>query len=236
VVLNTNGSTINSEVVSKLKEAGLNKIKLSLYSLNSETHNFLRGTDIAYDSARRAIDIISSSGIDLEVGVLITAQNILQVPQLVEYLGSLNNISIIIQPLDEVVESSASKNLSSNSLISHLWPSKENVVEFFDWLELNNKNIKNSPDNLLAIKNYYLDPKSALQYRCFAGQRNLVIYPNGDIAMCFKGGVIGNLKDGNINSILRGAISERNKIKHCNKYCRIIGCNFYRGITEYFKR
>jgi MoaA/NifB/PqqE/SkfB family radical SAM enzyme/O-antigen ligase len=226
VVLNTNGSTINDEVVANLKLAGLNKIKLSLYSLDSDTHNFLRGTDLAFSSAYRAIDVITRSGIDLEVGILITSKNISSISKLVEYLNTLKNISIIIQPLDEIVESSNSKNMSSNVLLSGLWPKKNDVINLFSWLKSNGKSIKNSSANLKAIEDYYLDPKSSLQYHCFAGQRNLVIYPNGNLSLCFKGGIVGNLSDGDLNSILKTAKTERKRIKKCGKYCRIIGCNF----------
>ncbi|PJE58546.1 MAG: hypothetical protein COU81_00185 [Candidatus Portnoybacteria bacterium CG10_big_fil_rev_8_21_14_0_10_36_7] len=236
VVLNTNGSIISENIIAKLKSAGLNKIKLSLYSLDSETHNFLRGTDIAYSSAIGAIDTITKSGIDLEVGVLITKQNISQIPELINYFNKFERVSIVIQMLDEIIESLDSKNKSINNLEQNLWPNNDAVNKFFNWLGVHMKNIKNSSANLEAIKNYYLNPKSVLAYRCFSGQRNLVIYPNGDVALCFKRPVIGNLIRENLNYILnKKAISERKAIGQCQKYCRIIGCNFSRGLVEVIK-
>jgi len=87
------------------------------------------------------------------------------------------------------------------------------------------------------MREYYLAPPSVLKYRCFAGQRNLVIYPQGDVAMCFKGRVIGNLTRKNLSNILKGdfAKKERQNIRRCQKYCRIIGCNFSRGLKELIK-
>ena len=85
------------------------------------------------------------------------------------------------------------------------------------------------------MKKYYLDRQSALGYRCFAGQRSLLIYPNGDTTLCFKGKVIGNALEKNIREILRSrnARNERLGIKKCQKNCRIVGCNFSRGLLEF---
>jgi len=226
VVLNTNGSTIDQEVISDLESVGLDKIKLSLYSLDSGIHNFLRGTDLAFSGAYRAVELIIESNIELEVGILVTSKNILLIPQLIDYLNRFSRVSIIVQPLDEVVESDNSKKMSANILLSALWPNVSSVKSLFSWLESNRKNIKNSSANLKAIRDYYLNPKSALRFRCFAGQKNIIVYPNGDLSLCFKGRVIGNLNIDNLDEVLKNGQIERKKIKNCKKYCRIIGCNF----------
>ena len=116
-----------------------------------------------------------------------------------------------------------------------LWPQKEDIIQTFNWLLNNNQKIKNPKNNIEAIKNYYLDPKSTLNYRCFAGQRNLVVYPNGDTTFCFKGRKIGNLTEEKIKPLLKKATAERRAIKNCPKYCRIVGCNFSRGILEFIR-
>lgn len=236
VALNTNGSTIDESVLVELKEAGLDIIKLSLYSLNDAVHNNLRGTDIAFEHASNAIKLINQSGIKLEIGVLITSQNISELPKLISYLSELDNTSIILQPLDEKVESIESKNFSSNNLPKDLWPNKSDIINFFDWLEKDDHlaKIKNSPMAISAMKKYYLNPQSALAYRCFAGQRNLIIYPNGDMSFCFKRPTIGNALDKPIFDQIKFADNERKCIKKCPKYCRIIGCNLSKGIKEYF--
>lgn len=233
ITLNSNGLLINEEILDELKQAGLDTIKISFYSLNAKTHNDLRGHESAYDHAKKAIELINKKQIALEIGLLITSKNIKEVPSLVQYLQKLPNTSIILQPLDEKVESLESKNRISTKLDQELWPTKNDTNTFFDWITHNNKNIKNSLANIEAIRKYYLNPNDILKYRCFAGQRNLVVYPNGDVALCFKGGIVGNLKEQNLEKILDNAVAERQKIKHCKKYCRIIGCNFSRGLKEY---
>lgn len=235
VALNSNGSLINQEIIKELENEGLDILKISFYSLNKEIHNFLRGSDLAYERAHQAIKLVSQSKIRLEVGILIASHNIKEIPELIKYLNGFNNISIILQPLCESIESVSSKNKLVNILLIDMWPMKEDIENIFKYISKNNKNIKNSLDNIKAIKEYYLKPKSVLSYRCFAGQRNTVIYPNGDVALCFKRNIIGNIKNESIKKILSEAIQERKNIKRCGKYCRIIGCNFSRGIIEYVK-
>ena len=237
IALNTNGLLINKEIVQELKKAGLDKIKISFYSLDKREHNYLRGTAGAFDAAKKAVDIVVQSKLGLEVGILITSVNIENIPFLIEYL-SQRSAKIILQPLDEVVESSDSKNMKTNFLPKKLWPSKAKVKKLFLWLEKNKDqtNIVNSDSSLKAIMEYYLDPKSALNFRCFAGIRNLVIYPDGKLAFCFKAPAIGNCKGKDVSKILLESKEKRKQLKTCKKYCRILGCNFARGFKEFFKR
>ena len=55
--------------------------------------------------------------------------------------------------------------------------------------------------------------------------------------MCFKGKTVGSLKEQILDKVLKGekASDERKNIKKCQKYCRIIGCNFSRGLVEFIK-
>jgi MoaA/NifB/PqqE/SkfB family radical SAM enzyme len=240
VALNSNGLLINEEIVKELEEAGLDLFKISFYSTKENIHNDLRGNPQAYEQALKALELVSKSRIKLEVGVLMTAKNMADLPELIKYLKTLKNTNIILQPLDESIESAESKNKTVNQPVSELWPVKEDSSKFFGWLLENYKDypIKNPLSSLKAMQEYYLQPSSVLKYRCFAGQRNLVIYPQGDVAMCFKGRVIGNLTKESLFDIIKGdaAKEERQNIRRCKKYCRIIGCNFSRGLFEVFKR
>lgn len=233
VALNTNGSTINSEILKKLEEKHLDIIKVSFYSMDKERHNFIRGVENAFEYSKQAIELISKSKIKLEVGILLTSVNINETPKLIDFLAGINNCSIIIQPLDEIVNSENSKDWKDNYPINELWPDKESAEKFFNWLlKKERSKIKNSKENLLAIRDYYLNQKNVLQRRCFAGQRSIVIQPDGDFSLCFKGGKIGNVLEEDFIGKLKEAVEERKLIKNCKKYCRIIGCNFSRGLKE----
>ncbi|MDO8669533.1 MAG: O-antigen ligase family protein [Candidatus Buchananbacteria bacterium] len=237
VTLNTNGSLITPEIIAALEQTSLDALKVSLYSLEADSHNFIRGSEIAFGQALKTVGLVTGSRIKLEVAILITSSNIYQIPQLVDYLYNLGNTAIIIQPLDEIIESLESKNMIKNELVENLWPRVEKSRKLFSWLKNNNFKLKNSPANLIALETYYVSPKDVLKYRCFAGQRNLVVYPNGDISLCFKRQTIGNIKKEKLKKLMKQeAVLERQGIRNCGKYCRVIGCNFSRGLLEIISR
>lgn len=236
VSLNSNGSLINKSIIKELEDVHLDCLKISLYSLDASIHNQLRGTGFAYANAIKAIQLISKSKIKLEIGILITSKNIAGVPKLIDYLRKFDNISIILQPLDEVFYSPESKDIGKVILPKNLWPKKKAVIDFFDWLEKDTSMIKNSSSHLQAIKNYYLNPKSTLRYRCFSGQRNLIIYPDGEVGLCYKHKTVGNVNKDSIREILKNqAIQGRKEIKNCRKFCRVLGCLYSRSFKEYLK-
>jgi len=237
VGINSNGSLLDKETISKLKENGITFIKISLYSLADNIHDELRGVFGTTQHAKKAIDLLEKQNIKTDIGVLITSKNIIDIPTLIENYNyqKYKNVSIVLQPLDEPIGLPPITGKDKISTIEDLWPDKKAVKELFSWLRENKpKNLKNSKTNLHAIEKYYLNQKSALERRCFAGQRSLVIYPDGNISLCYKGDAIGNVAKETLQNIFSGkrASAERKKIKKCSKYCRIIGCNFSKTIPE----
>ena len=239
VGINTNGSLLDAETIENLKTKGIDFVKISLYSLKNEIHDDLRGFVGAAENAKKAIDLSQKENIRVDVGVLITAKNIADIPALAEYYNrpEYDKVSIVLQPLDEPIGTAPTSGLDKTATIENLWPDDESVKKLFSWLKKNGtKKIKNSPASLAAIEKYYLDQKSVLRRRCFAGQRSLVVYPDGQLALCYKGAIIGNMACENLHHILGGekAKKERLSSKKCSRNCRIIGCNFSKTIPEIF--
>lgn len=238
--INSNGSLLDEETVLDLKNAGVNYVKLSLYDIENNTHDKLRGYKSAGEKVKKAIEILQKHRVKTDIGILITTKNIRNIPKLINFYQQkdYSYINLILQPLDEPIGENPISGKNKKETINHLWPDTKSVKEFFTWLENNNiSNIKNSKASLKVIEKYYLDQKSALARRCFAGQRNLVIYPDGKVSLCYKGSTIGNIAKENLFSILSGkkACQERLEFKKCPKHCRIIGCNFQKTIPETLK-
>jgi MoaA/NifB/PqqE/SkfB family radical SAM enzyme len=239
VGINSNGSLLDEPTVLALKKSGITYAKISLYSTNDEKHDKLRGFSGAAQQAKKAIDLLAKHGIKTDIGVLITAENISDIPELIRYLNqpTYANVSIILQPLDEPIGLPPIVGENKTNTIETLWPNKKSVQDLSFWLQKNKpRNVKNSRASLQAIEKYYLDHTSALNRRCFAGQRNLAIYPDGEVFLCYKGGAIGNISKDALSEILSGekASKERRKIKKCQSCCRIIGCNFQKTFPELF--
>lgn len=236
VLINTNGSLINKTALFELEKAGLDAVKISLYSLNPTIHNQMRGNFIAFDNAMKVIKLISKSKLKLKIAILITRQNIKQIPKLIYYLKRWPKIEITLQPLDELIDSKESKNLLKNQLPQNLWPKKNDVLKFFSWVIKNKRLVNKGMEHLLILRNYYLDPKTALSNKCFSGQRNIIINPDGGISLCYKYPAIGNIFKDNLKDILKKeAKKQRLEIKDCKKYCRVLGCNYARSFSSVLK-
>ena len=154
---------------------------------------------------------------------------------MIEKFSHQNNIVFNLQSLDENYQSVDFFDLNKNYLPAELWPEAKAVAGLFGWLYQNhNAKIKNNLANLKLMEKYYLLPASSLALRCFTGQKNLAINPDGAVMICLKRPPIGNVKKQTLKQILfsRQAIETRKAIKTCGKYCRIKGFNFSRGILE----
>lgn len=234
VSINSNGSLLNQKNLLELQRAGLKAIKLSFYSLEEKIHNQLKGNSGAYNDALQTIELALKFKLKIMAGILITQKNINGLPRLINFLSAKPLTEVILQPLDEIIVSSAAKDLTKNCLPQALWPSKKQITKLFNYLRQNRQKIKNSKRHLALIKKYYLNPKSTLKRRCFVGQNNLVIDPNGEVKFCFKYPAVGRITRKSIRQILKSskAAAERRKIRSCKKFCRVVGCNYSRGIWE----
>lgn len=239
VGINSNGSLLDEPTILALKKSGITYAKISLYSTDDEKHDKLRGFSGAAQQAKKAIDLLAKHAIKTDIGVLLTAENISDIPKLIQYFNqpAYANVSIILQPLDEPIGLPPIVGENKTNTIETLWPDRQSVQDLFFWLQKNKpRNIKNSGASLQVIEKYYLERKSALDRRCFAGQRSLVICPDGKVSFCYKGGMIGNISKDTLFEILSGekALKERRKIQKCHGSCRIIGCNFQKTLPELF--
>jgi MoaA/NifB/PqqE/SkfB family radical SAM enzyme len=236
--INSNGSLLTKHLIDQLENSGINFLKLSLYSDSANIHDKLRGFEGAHAKVLNAIKLLAKTKIKTEVGILITRENIREIPSLIKTITSLNSkAAIILQPLDEIIESKITKDRKNNKLPNELWPSQSQIINLFTYLKQNPVvQIKNSSVNLKLLEKFYFDPSSISNLRCFAGQRSAIVKSDGKLLFCFKGCPIGNISKKPLKKLLNSyeAKIERKKIANCQKSCRIVGCNFSRGIKELF--
>jgi len=234
ISLNTNGSLLDDATAGQLARLGISEIKISLYSLEEDIHNRLRGAANAYGLAQQAISAALGAGLKTEIGVLITRQNITTIPALVSGLAG-SDAKINLQLLGEKYLTPANKNLERNEMIESLWPTRGQIEEFFSWLKTaDREKIKNSEDNIRLTRLYYREPELLLKRRCFAGQKNAIINPDGKVYLCFSGSQLGNAFETKLLDLLSGELAQQERVKYqkCGKYCRAKGCNYSRGFRE----
>ncbi len=82
VVLATNGTLLTPDIVKHLKEAGIQRVSISIDGSTKDTHDVFRGEPGAFDEAMRGIDILKNEGISFQINTTITKRNITQIPNI----------------------------------------------------------------------------------------------------------------------------------------------------------
>jgi len=235
--LNTNGALVDERTADDILRAGFASVKISLYSLDENIHDKLRDVSGAGAKAKNALDLLKKKNrnnqIKIEIGMLLTSLNIDGINDMVGYCQE-NQFDLIIQPLDCSLERSYQENWQASS---GLWLKKEQIEKYL-WPLIKNKPraIKNPPFYLKLIYQYYLDPNSINKRKCLAPYNDLIIAPNGDARLCFRGESIGNIGEKKIKEIWQSkeARQERKRLRFCQKSCKIAGCNMRRQIRDFF--
>jgi len=82
VVLATNGCLVTREIAIKLREAGVQRISVSIDGSTSATHDSFRGEPGAFDAALKGIDMIKKAGISFQINTTITRRNLEEMPNI----------------------------------------------------------------------------------------------------------------------------------------------------------
>lgn len=246
ISLNTNGYLIDKETSQKLA-ASISKVEISLYSLNADTYNELRQVPNAHTKVLQAIDFLQQANPKLEIFIafLMTPENIHEATEVIKYF-SKKNIWVSLQPLDTpILQLDQDKEfqpedfdkLKSQLASMELKKTKSLFNELFA-LKKQGYKIHNRLSQLKLIQSYYLQDFDKLKIPCFAGVKNFIISNTGDVYSCFKGPKIGNLLDQTGKEIWKSN-TVRKQMKQCNRYCRIMNCNYRPSLTnkiiEYIK-
>lgn len=172
--IGTNGTLITIEEAKKLKLAGLNKAIVSIDG-TEVAHDNIRGKG-SYKKTILGINNLEDNGIQVRINSVIMKSNMNDVIDLAKELNK-KHIHLMIR---RFIESGRGSLLENNTL----------TREDYNF-------VKNSLKNELKDKyiiGHYLNENEQINYRinlpfnfikgCKAGQRSLIILPNGDISLC----------------------------------------------------
>ena len=62
VALATNGTLVDEQMAARIREAGVQRVSISIDGVNAQTHNAFRGTKGAYEAALRGARCLSRNG------------------------------------------------------------------------------------------------------------------------------------------------------------------------------
>lgn len=222
----TNGFLIDSRMAHRISESCLNEIDVSLDGINKNTHNSLRGTEGCYEKAIQAIDYLDSCRGNLKIAIIaiILEENLDEIIQLAEFVNQNKKIeAIIFQAVSQPFNTPLDDEWYKKSAYSFLWPkdSKKVCSVIDELIRLKNKGYKisNPVSQLEVFKRYFVDPHDFIK----ASSCNIDFYMNinqfGDVYMCPRKGVIGNIRKDSVKGIWYGQAA--NKIRGEARSCRV---------------
>ncbi len=176
VSIGTNGTLINESLIKKLKSSGLNKVIVSLDGTQA-VHDDIRGKG-NFDKTIKAIDLLKKYKIDYKVNSVIMKSNMDDIILLAKQMYKEKNPLFIRR----FIESGRGANL------------KDNVLKLDDY-EYVKKQLKKELEDKKIIRGHYINLSDEIQtsridlpfkisISCKAGQRALIITPEGNIHFC----------------------------------------------------
>ncbi len=93
----TNGWLMTGDKAKHLKDIGVDKIQLSIDSLNADEHDMFRNKKGSYKSAIWSIDYIKNAGLNLQIASVVTHQRV-RTPELIRFLDYMKerNVSVSV--------------------------------------------------------------------------------------------------------------------------------------------
>ncbi len=235
VNMNSNGFLINEEVATRLHQAGLKSIKLSLDSLDREKHDYLRGVPGVYDRVMRAIDNLRNFAPETAIGLIavIYNDNYRDIVPLVEWADQDKRIEDILIMVPMQPNNTVPEERWWEGKYGYLWPRDvEGVNAVMNRLiEMRRSGCKvnNPPGQLRAAQRYLARPEEFVKRGFCNMDRAVHVSALGDIFICFEYEKIGDIRDGDIQVLWQSekARQVRDKIRDCRKNCHfLINCFF----------
>lgn len=239
--LATSGYFINEEMAQRLVSSGLDYIALTLYSLNKNTHNFLRGMPDSYERLMQAVGYLDSlrSKLEIAVDTVIMAPNLKEIIELARWVSQDARIrSIFFQAVVQPFHSRPLEEWYNSEEYNFLWPKEIKEIEFVidELVRLKEKiphdqrdKINNPVSQLKLFKSYFRNPANFVKkFSCNVTSSDaFTVSPDGSVNLCPYMPCIGNIRENGIVQIWHSkeAQARREEISLCKKNCHhIINC------------
>jgi len=84
MVMATNGILLTPEVVTRLKEAGIQRVSISLDAADQEKHDHFRQVRGAFEGALQGIALLKEGGLEFQINTTVTTWNSMELPAILE--------------------------------------------------------------------------------------------------------------------------------------------------------
>jgi len=96
MVMATNGTLLNEEIVQKMKTSGIQRISISIDGPTSETHDAFRKVKGSFEGSLRGIEMAKRGGIEFQINTTITQVNLQQIPDILRLAVDLGAVALHI--------------------------------------------------------------------------------------------------------------------------------------------
>lgn len=195
----TNGFLMTDEIADNLKKSGYYMVQISLDGYSSQTHNWIRQNDLAYEKAINAIKILTKRNFYVGVACAPSKKNIDEFEKIIQLCYELGVNIFRVQPM---------------MVLGRAHFIEEYLLDDFEYFELVEKLDKMKEKYLHKINIEWGDPIQHLEgYKIEKYNMNfLTINAFGDIlGSVYLPIDFGNLKDNNLEQYFKAGL---NKIHH----------------------
>lgn len=237
VSMATNAYLIDEAAAKRIAESGLERINISLDSLDENVHDYLRGVKGTYKRLMAAIAYLEKycGGIDIAFCAVISGKNLKGLANLVNWVQKNEKfIGINLQAIQQPFNTSLDSEWFKKSNYAELWPKDvEEVCHVLDdlvELKKNKGRLFNSISQLQMFKEYFASPLNFIkQLKCNVGQNAFQVNHLGHVKVCYFEEPIGNIRDDSISRIFAGEKAQRlrAKMSNCKDNCHfIVNCRY----------
>lgn len=190
VSVNTNGTLINEEVISWLKNVPPVKFNITLYGSSNEVYEKLCGNPQGFDQASRAIDLLLENGFHVGINISLTPENKDDYSNLIDFARNRNipyKIASYMFPALRKDEAQIGDNHRLPPEIAAKYSALINKYEFGEEEYRNSVLHLHQIPNLTDTVDECLEATSSdngVPIRCRAGRASYWITWQGDLTMC----------------------------------------------------
>ena len=211
----------------------VNLLDISFDSPVKRTEDYIRGVNGDYEKTLSGIESLTKNGIPVRVTTVISKYNFKDIPELIRLIARKGCKSINLQPVCPVKIFS-----KSNSKDGSYFLESDDLNDLKKSILLSKKvakslNLKNSLSlTEMWIYSYFINEKGWYRnlirdFKCIVPYRNIIIYPNGDIAPCLLSPLFGNIRNSSLRNEIKKIKSFKQSIKkQLPSYCDNCFCYF----------
>jgi heme b synthase len=93
IVLATNGTLLTPEIVGKLKEAGVQRLSISIDGTAAKSHDEFRGRSGAFERTLTGIEVLRKADFPFQINTMISSRNLEEIPRTFELAKKLGAVA-----------------------------------------------------------------------------------------------------------------------------------------------